>query len=135
MTEVTVLIPLSIAVFGALGCLVRWQLGVLFNPIFPTLPLGTVAANFIGGLVIGLSIELFALNAAIPPVVRLSATTGFCGGLTTFSTFSAEVVTLILRKQYNWAVYEVCIHLFGSLILTLLGVICVRALWAWATPA
>jgi CrcB protein len=81
----------------------------------------------------GLAMELIALNAALPPAVRLAITTGFLGGLTTFSTFSAETATLLFRKQYWWAAGEIVIHVAGSVVLTIVGVLCVRGVWAWAT--
>jgi CrcB protein len=127
------LIALSIGVSAALGALLRWQLGIYFNPLFPTLPLGTLAANLLGGFLMGLAMELIAMNVALPPAVRLAMTTGFLGGLTTFSTFSAETVTLLLRKQYWWPAGEVVIHVTGSVALTIVGVLCVRGLWSWAT--
>jgi len=113
------------AAFGAWG---RWLLSVALNPILPTLPLGTLAANLIGGYVIGVSMELLARQAALPPEVRLFVITGFLGGLTTFSTFSAEAVTLLGRGQYGWFAAHVGGHLVGSLCMTVLGILTVRAL-------
>lgn len=108
------------------GAVLRWVLGILLNPIFPTLPLGTLAANLLGGLAIGVAMGVFAQFEALPVVIRLAVTTGFLGGLTTFSTFSAETVSLLLRQQYAWAGAIVATHLFGSLLMTLLGIGMVR---------
>ena len=109
--------------FGAfLGAVLRWFFGIWLNPLLPTLPLGTLAANLLGGLVMGLAMGLFAQFQSLSPDVRLFVTTGFLGGLTTFSTFSAETVTLMLRQQYVWTCAIVGAHLFGSLLMTLLGI-------------
>jgi CrcB protein len=120
---------LAIAVGAALGALLRWRLGVWFNGIFPTLPLGTLAANLIGGFIMGLCLEFFG-RSAVPPEVRLAVTTGFLGGLTTFSTFSAETAVLLLRRDYLWSAAIIATHLIGSVALTLIGIYCVRALLA-----
>jgi len=109
--------------FGAaIGAWLRWGLGLWLNPVFPTLPYGTLAANLIGGYLVGVAIAYFAQHPGLPPEWRLFLITGFLGGLTTFSTFSAEVVTLISRNQLGWALTAVSVHLFGSLTLTALGV-------------
>jgi CrcB protein len=96
------------------------------NPVFPTLPLGTLAANLIGGLLVGIAVEYFHRSAILPPETRLFAITGFLGGLTTFSTFSAETVTLILREQYHWAGILVFAHVAGSLAMTILGIMAIK---------
>ena len=118
----------SIAIGAALGALLRWRLGVSLNAVFPTIPFGTLAANLLGGFLMGLCMEFFSRNAAVPPELRLAATTGFLGGLTTFSTFSGETVSLLLRRDYLWSTVLIGAHLLGSLALTVLGVLCVRAL-------
>ncbi|MBL8472315.1 MAG: fluoride efflux transporter CrcB [Rhodocyclaceae bacterium] len=112
-----------LAVFcgAGLGALLRWWLGMLLNSVFPTLPLGTLAANLIGGLLIGLAVGFFSHNGGLAPEWRLFAVTGFLGGLTTFSTFSAEVVSLLAHGQYHWAVLAAGVHLFGSLTCTAAG--------------
>lgn len=107
---------------AVLGAWARWGLGAWLNPVFPTLPFGTLAANLIGGYLIGLAIAFFAHDSGLAPEWRLFAITGFLGALTTFSTFSAEVVTLILRSQLGWAFATAAIHLLGSLGLTWLGI-------------
>jgi len=120
-----------IAVFGGagLGALLRWGLGGWLNPVFPTLPLGTLAANLVGGLLVGLASAFFGHSAGLAPEWRLLIITGFLGGLTTFSTFSAEVVTLIGRQQLGWALGAASLHLFGSLLLTALGIVLANALF------
>ena len=111
----------AICVGASLGALLRWLLGLQLNALVPTLPLGTLAANLIGGYIIGLAIAFFGLYSALSPEWRLLVITGFCGGLTTFSTFSAEVVTLLQQRQLLWACTTIAAHLFGSLVMTLLG--------------
>jgi fluoride exporter len=120
---------------AAIGAWLRWWLGVLLNPLFPTLPLGTLAANLSGGLLMGFAMELLTRHAVVLPEARLLITTGFLGGLTTFSTFSAEIVTLLLRKEYFWGSIGVASHVVGSLAMTILGMLLVRALYTWAAPA
>lgn len=113
-----------IAVGGgaALGAWARWGLGVALNPLFPTIPLGTLAANLIGGYLVGFAVALFHHHAGLSPELKLFLITGFLGGLTTFSTFSAEVVTLLERAQYGWALASAGGHLVGSLAMTALGI-------------
>ena len=120
-----------LAVFGGAGCgaLLRWALGAWLNPVFPTVPLGTLAANLVGGLLVGLAGAFFTHSAGVAPEWRLLIITGFLGGLTTFSTFSIEVVTLIGRQQYGWAFGTAGLHLLGSLLLTALGVMIANALF------
>ena len=107
---------------AAIGAWLRWWLGILLNPVFPTLPLGTLAANIIGGLLMGFAMGLVAHYESLPVEVRLLVMTGFLGGLTTFSTFSAETVTLLGRDQFGWATVIVLAHLSGSILMTLAGV-------------
>ena len=107
---------------AAIGAWLRWWLGILLNPVFPTLPLGTLAANLIGGLLMGFAMGLVAHYESLPVEVRLLVMTGFLGGLTTFSTFSAETVTLLVREQFGWATVIVLAHLLGSILMTLSGV-------------
>jgi CrcB protein len=113
---------LAIGFGAAFGAWLRWGLGLWLNPLFPTLPYGTLAANLIGGYLVGVAIAYFAQHPGLPPEWRLFAITGFLGSLTTFSTFSAEVFTLISRNQLGWALTSASAHLFGSLAMTALGV-------------
>jgi fluoride exporter len=117
---------------AAVGAWLRWGLGAPLNPIFPTLPFGTLAANLVGGLLMGVAMEMLGRHAVLAPEVRLLVTTGFLGGLTTFSTFSGEVVTLLLRKEYLWGTVAVASHVVGSVALTIAGLLIARALYAWA---
>jgi CrcB protein len=117
---------------AAIGAWLRWGLGIMLNPVFPTLPLGTLSANLIGGLLMGFAMEIITRHAIISPEMQLLATTGFLGGLTTFSTFSAEIVTLLLRREYFWGTIAIASHVVGSLAMTILGILVVRALYAWA---
>jgi fluoride exporter len=121
-----------LAVFGGagFGALLRWAFGAWLNPVFPALPLGTLAANLLGGLLVGVASSVFTQHTALAPEWRLFVITGFMGGLTTFSTFSLEVVTLIERQQHLWALATAGAHLFGSLLLTALGIALSSALLA-----
>jgi len=111
----------AISVGAALGALLRWQLGLKLNSIFPSLPPGTLAANLIGGYFIGLAVAYFAQEPNIAPEWRLLIITGFCGGLTTFSTFSAEVVSLLEDNRLGMAMGSITTHVIGSLVMTLAG--------------
>lgn len=113
--------------FGAFaGAIARWLLGLALNPILPLLPLGTLAANLIGALIMGIALGAFAHYDTLPLAWRLAVTTGFLGGLTTFSAFSGETVTLLLRQQYAWTAAIVASHVLGSIALTLAGIGLVR---------
>lgn len=112
---------LAISVGAGLGALLRWQLGLKLNTLFPTLPPGTLVANIVGGYMIGLAVAYFASASDIAPEWRLFIITGFCGGLTTFSTFSAEVVSLLQQGRFGWATASVAVHVSCSLIATIAG--------------
>lgn len=112
---------LAISLGAALGAVSRWLLGNALNALFPTIPPGTLAANLIGGYLIGLAIAFFSQHAGLPPEWRLFVVTGFLGGLTTFSTFSAEVSTLLQQGQILWASAAISVHVAGSLAMTLAG--------------
>ncbi len=103
----------------------------MLNPVFPTLPLGTLAANLLGGLLMGLVMEAVTRHGVIAPELRLLVTTGFLGGLTTFSTFSAEITTLVLRRELLWMALGVAAHVIGSIALTVAGILLARVLYAW----
>lgn len=119
---------LAVGTGAILGAWLRWWLGLRLNPLFPTLPLGTLAANLIAAYVIGLVMAAIAGNLAFSPRARLFVTTGFCGGLSTFSTFSAETYALLARGQLGWAAGAIAIHVTGSLLATALGVLSVQLL-------
>jgi len=112
----------AVSVGASLGALLRWWLGATLNPHFPAIPPGTVAANLIGGYVIGVAVAMFATYPALSPEWRLFVITGFCGGLTTFSTFSAEVVTLLQQGRATWALAAAGTHLLGSVAMTFAGI-------------
>ncbi|BEV73229.1 MULTISPECIES: fluoride efflux transporter CrcB [unclassified Paludibacterium] len=119
---------LAIALGGSFGCLLRWGLGLQLNHLFPTLPLGTLAANLLGGYLIGVAVAFFAGHPELPPQWRLMVITGFLGGLTTFSTFSAETTTLLQQGRLWWAFGAIALHVSGSLLMTLLGMATVQSL-------
>jgi len=119
---------IAVSVGASLGALLRWWLSNTLNGYFPTVPPGTIVANLIGAYVIGAAIALFATFSALPPEWRLLIMTGFCGGLTTFSTFSAELTTLLRAKQILWAFGSVALHVGGSLLMTLAGIATVSRL-------
>lgn len=119
---------LVISLGASSGALLRWQLGLRLNSLFPALPPGTLAANLVGGYVIGFAIAYLSQAPYLSPEWRLLVVTGFCGGLTTFSTFSAEVVTLLQEGQYVLAVGAIGIHVVGSLTMTIAGLASWQAL-------
>jgi fluoride exporter len=112
----------AVCVGGSVGCLLRWALGVWLNSQPSAVPMGTLAANLIGGYIIGVALAFFALNKSMEPAWRLLVITGFCGGLTTFSSFSAEVVLLLRQDRVMWALVTVGLNLFGSLLMTFGGI-------------
>ena len=112
----------AVSVGAALGALLRWWLGLRLNSVLPAMPLGTLASNLIGGYVVGVGIAYFAAFTALAPEWRLLIITGSCGGLTTFSTFSAEIVTLLQQGRLLWAGGAIAAHLGGSLIMTFAGI-------------
>lgn len=117
---------LAIGIGAAAGAWLRWGLGSWLNPLLPTLPLGTLAANLVGGYLMGIAMGMITHYASLPAEARLFMTTGFLGGLTTFSTFSAEAVTLLARQQFGWAMAHIGAHLAGSLMMTGLGILTIH---------
>jgi len=117
---------LAVGVGAALGAWLRWGLGVWLNPVFPSLPLGTLAANLIGGFSIGLVIAWLTEHPGLPPEVRLFLITGLLGGLTTFSTYSAEVVMALSRGLWLSASLIAFSHMAGSFLATGLGFYTIR---------
>ena len=108
--------------FGACaGALARWGLGLWLSP-GSLIPWGTLAANLIGGYLVGVCVATFQAMPQIDAVWRLLLVTGFLGALTTFSTFSAEVVAMLQHERYGMAIGTACLHLFGSLLLTVAGI-------------
>jgi CrcB protein len=112
---------LAVALGAALGALLRWQLSIWLNASFPSIPPGTLLSNLIGGYVIGIAIAVFA-TSTLPMEWRLFVITGFCGGLTTFSTFSAELVILLQQGRATWALAAAGVHLVGSVAMTFAGI-------------
>jgi CrcB protein len=111
----------AVGIGAALGAWLRWGLSAWLNPKLPSFPLGTLAANLVGGYLVGLAVAYFAARHSLAPEARLLAITGFLGGLTTFSTFSAEVVELLMRGDYAAGTLLALAHLAGSLLLTVAG--------------
>ena len=122
--------PGLLAVGGgaALGAWVRWWLSALLNPLFTSLPLGTLAANLIGGYLIGVAFAAFEHFQALSPEMRLFIVTGFLGGLTTFSSFSGEAAALLGRQQYGWTAALIGAHVVGSIAMTFAGMASFRLL-------
>ena len=114
---------LVIAIGASLGAWLRWILGMKLNALYPTIPPGTVVANMVGGYIIGLAIAVLAASPSLSPEWRLLIITGFCGGLTTFSTFSAETVALIQEGRLLWALGSISLHVVGSLVMTAAGLL------------
>ena len=132
MHQMTALNFLAVGAGAALGAWARWLLGVALNPLFFALPLGTLAANVICGYLVGVAVALFHLNTHFPVAWKLFMITGFLGGLTTFSTFSAEVVERLLAGQPLLAIGLATIHLAGSLTATYLGLLTLGATRIWS---
>lgn len=113
---------------GAVGCVARWMLGFLLNALFPAIPPGTLAANLIGCYLVGISLAYFGAHPELPPEWRLLVITGFLGGLTTFSSFSGEVVMLMRQDRLGMACTAMGLHLGGSLLLTFAGMATISVL-------
>lgn len=115
----------AICIGASAGALARWQLGLWLNPLagsVGTLPLGTLAANLIGGYLVGVCVAVFQALPQLDPTWRLALVTGFLGALTTFSSFSAEVVAMLGQQRYAMAMGTAAVHLLGSLLLTMAGI-------------
>src|ERR1700761_1938298 len=119
---------LAVGIGGAFGSLFRWFLGIRLNGLFPAIPLGTLASNIIAGYIIGVAGAAFARLPDIAPEWGLFVITGLMGGLSTFSTFSAEVVQRLQDGRLGWAAGEIAIHVGASLVMTILGIATVSLL-------
>lgn len=113
---------IAISIGASFGAVSRWLLGIGFNAVWVTMPLGTLIANLVGGYLVGLAASFFEAQGSLPPELKLLVITGFLGGLTTFSTFSAEVVLVMQSGDYLKAFLTIAFHLLGSLALTMLGI-------------
>jgi CrcB protein len=113
---------LSIALGSVIGAWLRWGISLRFNSVFENIPFGTVIVNLTGAFIIGLAVSFFS-NSAINPNYKLFVMTGFCGALTTFSTFSVEIVALLQASKLEYAISTIAIHVIGSLIFTVLGIL------------
>ena len=113
---------IAIFIGAGLGALLRWWLGLTLNSHFPSIPPGTLAANLIGGYIIGVAVAFFASYSGLAPEWRLFVITGFCGGLTTFSTFSSELVNLLQQGRSLDACGAASLHLLGSVLMTFAGI-------------
>ena len=120
----------AIGLGAAGGAWLRWGLGLIFNATLKNIPLGTFLANLVGGFLIGVAVEFFSHNTQLSPEWKLLIITGFLGGLTTFSTFSVESVQLIQSGRVGWAAILIGIHVFGSILITVLGLILCKSLMA-----
>lgn len=120
----------AVGIGAALGAWLRWGLGLLMNSLHSYLPLGTLAANLLGGFLIGMAMSFFNQSASITPEWRLFIMTGFLGGLTTFSTFSLEAMMLLQRGEYLWVLGHTLLHLVGSIFFCIAGFFCCRFMMA-----
>ncbi len=116
----------AVGIGAAAGAWLRWWLGIALNHLIPTLPLGTLAANLVGGYLIGVAVALMDHYQTLPPELRLFVITGFLGGLTTFSTFSAEAATLLMHQQGGWFAALIAGHVAGSILMTFAGIASIR---------
>lgn len=119
---------LAIAIGAAMGAILRWQLTLRMATVLQQFPMGTLVANLVGGFLAGVASAFFASHPGLPPQWRLLAVTGFLGGLTTFSTFSAESMDLLQKGAYLLALTHIAVHLFGSILLCIAGFASYRAL-------
>jgi len=118
---------MAVGIGAVLGAWLRWALSLGLNTVLPNLPLGTLVANLAGGFVIGVAVEAFVQHPVLAPEIRLFLITGFLGSLTTFSAFSAESVAMLERGQFGWATLHIVLHLAGSIIMTVLGMMAMRS--------
>ncbi|AMO50369.1 CrcB protein [Kosakonia oryzendophytica] len=119
----------AVMIGGSAGCVIRWLLSIRLNVLFPNLPPGTLLVNLLGGLIIGGALAFFTRQPNLDPTWRLLITTGLCGGMTTFSTFSLEIFALLQTGDYLWAMTSVLVHVVGAILMTALGFMVVNALF------
>jgi fluoride exporter len=119
---------MAVGIGAALGAWLRWVFGIVLNPLFSSVLLGTLAANLVGGYLIGVAVEYFVHHDSVPPEFRLFVIVGFLGGLTTFSSFSSEAVGLLTLRETGWTLVLIAAHVLGSLAMTWLGILTVRSL-------
>ena len=113
---------IAISIGASFGAVLRWWVGVLLNDVFPSIPLGTLSVNLLGGYLIGFAASYFAFSPGIAPEWRLMLITGFLGSLTTFSAFSIENVVLLKEGKYLLCAVSILAHVGGTILTTLLGV-------------
>jgi len=121
----------AVALGGAVGASLRWLLGMTLNPLLTPLPLGTLGVNILGGYLVGVAVGVFHMHAEVTPAMKLFVVTGVLGGLTTFSSFTAEVVERLLAGHLVWAFLLISLHLGGALLATWLGLYSVGATRLW----
>lgn len=112
---------LAVAVGGVIGSVLRWLVSVWLNPVLPAVPLGTLTVNIVGGFIIGMALAYFIARPDTPVAVRLLITSGFCGGFTTFSAFSAEVIGFMVEGRSAYAFATIAANLIGALGATFAG--------------
>lgn len=117
----------AVIIGGSAGCVIRWLLAIRLNTLFPNLPPGTLLVNLLGGLIIGGSLAFFTRQPHLDPTWRLLITTGLCGGMTTFSTFSLEIFAQLQTGNYAWALASVLVHVVGAILMTALGFALINA--------
>jgi CrcB protein len=121
MNDINLTHAFVIGLGAALGAWLRWLLGLLFNTVIPNLPLGTLVANLSGGLIMGIALGFFIVTDIDNQAMRLFIITGFLGGLTTFSAFSGEGLTLLLKHEYGWMMMHTLSHVIGALLMAFIG--------------
>ncbi|BDH47717.1 putative fluoride ion transporter CrcB [Salmonella enterica subsp. enterica serovar Choleraesuis] len=111
----------AVMIGGGIGSALRWGISNRLNALFPSLPPGTLTANVVAGFIIGMALSWFMRQPQIDPVWRLFITTGVCGGLSTFSTFSSEILVMLQGGNWHWALISILVHVLGSLLAVFAG--------------